>query len=81
VQTTFYEGCDMAKPTIEGRTTMSAFQQAVIRKQEISLESSSQKLAVPNAVLTISFKPKSMLPQQGQISLQVPPWYSISEQL
>ena len=30
VETTYYEGCDLAKPVVESRTSISAFQQQVI---------------------------------------------------
>jgi len=70
VQAKFYEGCDLAaEPAVEGETTISASQQAIILEQNIEFESSSQKLGVDDAVLTVTFKPESLLPQSGIISL------------
>lgn len=80
VSTTYYENCDLAsEPKIAGDTTIAAFQQAVILENDVSLVSSSQRLAVTGAVLTVTFTPQSLLPKTGQISVQVPAWYTISE--
>ena len=35
VDTTFYESCDLAKPVVESRTSISAFQQQVILANDI----------------------------------------------
>lgn len=53
----------------------------MIREPNVVLESSSEKLAVIDAILTLSFKPQSLLPQNGIISVQVPAWYTVSEQI
>ena len=80
VNTVYYEACDLASdPIIESQTSIAAFQQDVIREQDVYLESSSQKLAVDDAQLLISFWPKTILPQAGKISVQVPSWYTVSE--
>jgi len=80
IVTSYYESCDTDKVVVEGRTTISAFQQQVILRGDISLKSSSEKLAVPNAVLTVSFKTKTLMPHEGSVSVGVPPWYTISDQ-
>ena len=61
--TSYYLGCDLnSEPVLEGDTTVAAFQQDVIRESDISLESSSNKLAVTNALLTVTFNPSTILP-------------------
>lgn len=74
-----YDECDLDKEVVTGTTSISAFQQQVILESNIKLTSSSQKLAVPNAVLTVTFKVKSMMPHEGSVSLKVPPWYTIND--
>lgn len=34
---------------------------------------------MPNAVLSVAFKVKSMMPHEGSVSLKVPSWYTISD--
>ena len=81
VEALLYSGCDLGKdPTVAGTTSIAAFQQAVIKENKVSLKSSSETVAVINAVLTLSFHPQTLLPQQGLISLQVPSWFTVSEQ-
>ena len=79
--TSYFLGCDMgAEPAVSSQTTMSSFQQAVILERDVALESSSEKLAVTDAVLLLAFTPKTILPQSGQISLKVPARYIVSSQ-
>ena len=51
----------------------------MILEDDIQLLSSSQKLAVTGAVLTVVFNPSTQLPKIGMVSIQVPAWYTISE--
>ena len=56
----YYTNCELDKePLIAGDTTIAAFQQAVILEDDIKLLSSSQKLAVTGAVLTVVFNPST----------------------
>lgn len=80
ITTNLYGECELDNLVYEGETSIYAFQQQVILDNEITFTSSSRKLAVPNAVLTVKFKVKSMMPQEGFVSLRVPPWYLLSAQ-
>lgn len=78
VTTEWYLGCDFSvDPVIGGSTSISSFQQAIIPETDVTFESSSEELAVTEARLTFNFKPESLLPQYGIISLKVPAWYAI----
>ena len=79
--TEWYLGCDLSSdPVVGGSTSISSFQQAIIPEVDVTFESSSEELAVTGARLTMNFKPISLLPQNGIISLQVPAWYIVSEE-
>ena len=59
---------------------MSAFQQEIIPQKEVSFTSSSEKIAVTDANLIVSFTPATTLKASGRISVQVPAWFIISNE-
>ena len=80
VVTSLYLGCDTEKePQIVGVEELSAFQNQQIYEEDIAFESTSEKIAVTNALLRVTFTPTSGLPAIGKISIQVPAWYAVSK--
>ena len=63
VRVAYYLDCDLNEtPAVDGTTSITAFQQAVIPDDNVTLKSTSVKLAVADATLIASFKPETILP-------------------
>ena len=63
-----------------GETSMSAFKQEMIPRHKVSFKSTSEKIAVTDAELIVSFTPETTFKANGRISVQVPAWFVISDE-
>jgi len=73
-----YAKCDLTgtQPKIESKTqTTDNFRAGEIFPSSIKATSSSKKIGVTDAVLSLQFKPPTRMPSKGKISLLVPNWY------
>ena len=76
-----YSPCDITSvPLVLGDTSMASFNPVLIPSHNVEFTSTSATIGVTDAELIVKFKPETTFKAKGRISVEVPPWFIISEQ-
>ena len=84
VEASLYERCDIdAEPIVFSAGTVSAAQSALIltdsNQQALKFDTSSDRIGVADATLTVSFRPATVFKHGGVVVIKVPSWYDATE--
>ena len=81
VTTGLYKGCDKnGPPSVIGDVEMSFFQQRMIPDNKAAFTSSSTKIGVINAQLSVKFSTTSGMPANGIVTVAAPAWFAINKE-